>query len=214
MNSHVKPGSESVIPPSQKRGRDTQAKLVAATRKLLDQTNFETLSVAEITAEAGVAVGTFYRRFTSKEALLPLLYEEYNRIFAAWLAKIVKDEGFSSPDVRTRVRTLVQKLQSFYSQHAGLIRALHLNSRLNNEIVPAFSVPLRKASYAKVAELIEPNVPEDRRGEIADAIMLILLSTIVEALIYPEQSPAIVAGLDSDRLTEALTRAALAQLPD
>ena len=44
--------------------------------------------------------------------------------------------------------------------------------------------------------------------------MLILLSTIVEALIYPEQSPAIVAGLDSDRLTEALTRAALAQLPD
>jgi len=212
MNSHVNSEPESIIQPSQKRGRDTQAKLVSATLELLDEANFESLSVADITGRAGVAVGTFYRRFTKKEALLPLLYDAYNRIFATWLAEIVKDEEFVSPDIEIRVRHLVVRLQAFFGLHAGLIRALHLNSRLNNEIVPAASRPLRRQSYAKVAELLYPLPEGENSDDIASAIMLILLSTLTESVVYPEQSPASIAGLDNAQIVEVLTRAALSQL--
>ena len=66
-----KPKSRPAI---QARSRQTRARLMAALERLLRKKDFDAIGVAELAEEAGVAVGTVYRRFENKEALIPLLF--------------------------------------------------------------------------------------------------------------------------------------------
>ena len=67
---------ELAIAPRQARGRAAQERIVAATLALLAEQPFERVSVADIAARAGVAVGGVYRRFPSKERLLVYVARE------------------------------------------------------------------------------------------------------------------------------------------
>jgi AcrR family transcriptional regulator len=60
------PSSKS---PATKRGRDTRDKLLIAARDIFSRTAYADVRVIDITAEAGVASGTFYTYFDSKEEI-------------------------------------------------------------------------------------------------------------------------------------------------
>jgi AcrR family transcriptional regulator len=68
----------SVMPPSRRQRNKARVKaaLVAATVKLAVARGFERTSVAEITALAGVAKGTFFNYFPTKEAVIEERYDE------------------------------------------------------------------------------------------------------------------------------------------
>jgi len=85
----------SVTPPSrrERNKRAVRARLVAATLKLAVAHGFDATSVAEITAQAGVAKGTFFNYFPTKEAVIE---ERYDELFGRALA-IVEASGPSSP---------------------------------------------------------------------------------------------------------------------
>jgi len=51
------------------RGRDTQDRLVAAATEVFAQKRYDEARITEITARAGVATGSFYTYYPSKEAL-------------------------------------------------------------------------------------------------------------------------------------------------
>lgn len=59
--------------PRQPRSQKTLEKILAATEELLQERDFEEITMDEIAAEAGVAVGTLYTRFSNKHDLLPYL---------------------------------------------------------------------------------------------------------------------------------------------
>ncbi len=59
-----------VIPPSQRRSKRTQHKILTATEQLLATRAFDQISVAMITTKAGISVGNFYNRFPEKSGLL------------------------------------------------------------------------------------------------------------------------------------------------
>ena len=46
---------------------------------------FEQITIQEVAKEAGVSVGTFYRRFPSKEAALPALYQDFQIELREWI---------------------------------------------------------------------------------------------------------------------------------
>jgi len=48
--------------PLTKKAERTKAKLTASARKLISERGFDNVSVEEITKDAGVAKGTFYRK--------------------------------------------------------------------------------------------------------------------------------------------------------
>jgi len=53
--------------PSTDRGRRTRAKVVKAARRVFERDGYLNTRLADISAEAGVATGTFYTYFSSKE---------------------------------------------------------------------------------------------------------------------------------------------------
>jgi AcrR family transcriptional regulator len=58
------------------RGLRTRAKLVAAARQVFERTPFPQARLTDITAAAGVAAGTFYTYFDSKEAIFREVADE------------------------------------------------------------------------------------------------------------------------------------------
>ena len=64
-------------PSKQVRSLETQTQILQATTRLLEKEPFESISVRRIIVEAGTSIGSFYGRFRDKNALLSVLYAEY-----------------------------------------------------------------------------------------------------------------------------------------
>jgi AcrR family transcriptional regulator len=56
-----------------RRGRDTRARLIAAAHEIFDTTPFHETRIVDIAKHAGIAAGSFYTHFDSKEALFRLV---------------------------------------------------------------------------------------------------------------------------------------------
>ncbi len=65
----------------QKRGQETQERILLAAQKLFARSGYEASGVAEICAAAGVSKGAFYHHFPSKHAVFMRLLED-------WLAEL------------------------------------------------------------------------------------------------------------------------------
>ncbi len=59
----------ATVPPLTERGCNTRAKLLRAARLIFGKTGFADVRITDITARAGVASGTFYTYFRSKEEI-------------------------------------------------------------------------------------------------------------------------------------------------
>ena len=80
--------SQLVQPAKQDRSRKTQDRILQATSKLLETEPFESISVRRIIEEARTSIGSFYARFRDKEALLPVLYAEYEQQLGRRIRKL------------------------------------------------------------------------------------------------------------------------------
>src|ERR1700688_3284663 len=83
----VAPGTAPVIvepparsAPSTARGRRTRAALLDASRRVFGRLGFANTKISDIAAEAGVAQGSFYNYFDSKE-----------QIFAEFIARVISE---------------------------------------------------------------------------------------------------------------------------
>ena len=69
-------GNESVLTPRQERSQRTQEKLLEALESLLQERFFEQITIQDLADEAGVAVGTVYRRFRNVHRYLDVFGAE------------------------------------------------------------------------------------------------------------------------------------------
>jgi AcrR family transcriptional regulator len=105
--------------PSTAKGRRTRAALLDASRRVFDRMGFVNAKIADITTEAGVAQGSFYNYFDSKED-----------IFAELIADVISDvlgltaHGTPPQTVFERVHlTITQYIDAYWSV-AGALAAL------------------------------------------------------------------------------------------
>jgi AcrR family transcriptional regulator len=191
---------EPELTPKQARSRESQRRILDATLTLLKDRHFEDLTIADIAADAGMAVGNFYKRFKNKEALLPHLYAEYNRRFGVF-AEAMQSQPTDDPWPQIVKETVI-----FFTTNKGLIRALHLHSRLNPRVVPEGSTTARKALYQALEPLItKPGLKAATRERRARLAALVMVTAITEAVLYPDMTPFAAAGLDRDQLVGELT---------
>lgn len=66
---------EAALPAKQMRSRATRDRLIAAGLEQIERQRFEDVSIASIAAAAGCSVGTFYFRFSDKDAFFDALIQ-------------------------------------------------------------------------------------------------------------------------------------------
>lgn len=197
------PERSGVVEPKQSRGHETRARLVDACLRLVEDRPFEQISIAEIAAEAGMSVGNFYRRFRSKEAILPDLFDAYEERYAAFATKMRRVEDFGHPDLDTRVRALIHHTMELLRENRGLIRSLDLFSRLHPDLVPSDALERRERLLGDLGEMFAGAGPGDPilQGKVA---AMCLISTLREQVVFSDQAPAAAVGLDDDELAAQL----------
>jgi AcrR family transcriptional regulator len=193
---------KGVVSAKQARSRETHQRLVSSCIELLGQKPFDRVTIAEIAQGAGVSVGNFYRRFTSKEAILPDLYAEYDRRFGGFASRI-SQAGDAPRTFRDDVTALVSAMADFLAQNRGLVQALHLQARLHPEIIPPRSHGERHALFEQLKGLL-PDADPGRSSRVGRTVGLLLVSTLVEQILYPEHTPAAAAAFQTDEVVSGL----------
>ena len=189
----------------QERSRETRRKLVASCLELVDRRPFDQVTVADIAKGAGVSVGNFYRRFSSKEGILPDLYAAYEERFAAFGEAFSGGEALEPDDLRGHWDFLIGRTRAFMEDNRGLIQALHLHGRLHPEIVPPTSHDRRRSLFARVSALF-PSADEATAQTMGRVAILVIVSTLTEQIIYPDHTPAVASGVSTADLADELGR--------
>ena len=119
MTSHAE---KPVIPYAQATG-DKKECILSAALELFSEKGFHGTAVPEIAQRAGVAAGTIYRYFTSKEAIVNQLYQRQK---AQLLAAVMADFPFQG-HARTQVHHFITRVFAFAQQHPQAFKFLELH---------------------------------------------------------------------------------------
>ena len=106
--------------PKTKRGRQTRDKLLQAAEIEFGIRGFHDASVSGITLNAGVALGTFYTYFESKEEIYRALVGYMSHRVRSWISERVAN----SPDRVSAERDGLQAYLEFVREHPGLYRII------------------------------------------------------------------------------------------
>jgi AcrR family transcriptional regulator len=148
----------------QKRGQVTYDALIDTAFALLDEKEFDEISVAELAQKAGYSVGAFYARFRSKDELFDamVLRHVQNR-------RAVRKRQFETVDDSALLRELLGETVNYYWSRRRFWRAALIRSIRD----PGFWEPMRKLSH-----------------EFADALLARLAARAGRALTAQEEANA------------------------
>ncbi len=125
MNQH----STSEKLPKTSRGQKTREKLLKAAEAEFGARGFHAVAISDITRSAGVALGTFYVYFESKEEIFRALVSYMGRTVRSWVAERIA----GAPDRLAAEREGVKAYLEFVRQHKGLYRIISESEFVAND---------------------------------------------------------------------------------
>jgi AcrR family transcriptional regulator len=145
--------SSSGKAPKTARGKLTREKLLQAAEIEFGEKGYHEAAVSGITYRAGVALGTFYTYFESKEEIFHALVSYMSHRTRRWIAERVAD----APDRMTAERKGLEAYIEFARKHKGIYRIISEAEFVANEayrehytgFAKAYEYNLRKASKDK-----------------------------------------------------------------
>ncbi len=157
--------------------RSKRQRLLSESLRLFREKGFEQTTVAEITEAAGVAKGTFFNYFATKEDVLLALGEQT----LGKLQQVGASEIFGADTTRSKVRVLFQALAAGLDQDRDLVRemvyrGLRLPDLVNRE----------RARLDFRSTLILLLGQGQRRGEIAKTADLAFVADILYMLYFQQ----------------------------
>jgi AcrR family transcriptional regulator len=116
--------TSSSLAPQQERSRETVARLLKATIKMLEEHGLDGATIPRIAEEAGVAPASVYRRFEDRNALFRAAILDALEKSAAVARKRLRVESFEDKSLAGVVGGLVTLTMQQYRAQPGLMRAL------------------------------------------------------------------------------------------
>jgi len=175
--------------PKTARGKRTREKLLQAAEIEFGDKGYHAAAISGITYRAGVALGTFYTYFESKEEIFRALVTFMSQRTRRWLAERVAD----APDRLTAERKGIEAYIEFARQHKGIYRIITEAEFIANDEY--------RAHYSGFAKAYEYNLKAAaKRGDIREgdyeiwswAIMGISLALGIRYAEWDETAPASV----------------------
>lgn len=202
---HAVPPSVVALPAVQQRARDTRDAMLSVGRALLQERDFDELSIADLAAANGLSVGSFYGRFRDKASFFALLQqqvtEEWLERGRAFLARTQRSE----PDARRIVSQVCATFVDAMRRDAGFVRA----SLKHASTHPGSWTPIRQTGsvfVAEVAAVLGPRLvhlaPAQRESRVGFAMQM-MFGTGVNAVL---NDPGPIHLVDN-RLERELARA-------
>lgn len=198
----------SARPAAQPRAIRTRNKLLAALETLLRDRDFDAISINDLAREAGVAVGTVYRRFENKEALVPLLFElwqarsrdqaEHARLTA---------ETVRSTELRTLLRLQMRAAYSFIRAQSHIIRAVYVYGRLRPDLIgEEWKAVWEEAQTATRAflELVSDRIARRDLDRAAEMVLYIANTALLDKPLFRDDGAGHVVSVDGDGFADEI----------
>ena len=196
----------AVQPPTQARSRETFEAILAATETLLQDRAFEAIGIADIVREGRVSTGSFYARFASKDALLPVLYQRYELQLTARSKQLVGDIAAAST-LLAACEAIVRTIAASLENNLNLMRAMTALSRAEPSATRPLS-PERRRIHDEIETAMlrfAPDVPERAFRAAASAAQFMAVCTLREAILFPNAPFASATGA-RDQLEPTVAR--------
>lgn len=130
----------------QERGQLTYDKLIATGFRMLELTDLQEISIAELTREAGYSVGAFYSRFRSKDEFFNALIAKHLEVRTG--TQIHLFATLSTEELPTE---LIRNVVTYYWEHRKFWRAVLVRSVRDSD----FWEPIRRHGHEFTGRFIE-----------------------------------------------------------
>lgn len=183
--------SAQLRPARQGRSQRSLGRIVAALEALIEEKNFEEITVTEVCKRAGVAVGTFYDRVGNKDALLEHLRRRFYFEIVAQIEDAFAPGRFDALSAADMLAINAREMVALHRRRRGAIRATIVEARRN----AAFAAHARKlnavlmqrvtAAWLSKREAFAPGDPE----RLVRSSFLLAVGFLREAVIWSELWP-------------------------
>ena len=167
----------------QKRAIATREKILDAIEEMLEDQEFEAISIADLASRAGVAVGSVYSHFKDKDALLPALLDRQVKRGEARLREI-REQGTMDgvpvvtqghlPSLRDTIEKAIIGALKQITENLGVRRALLTYRRLNPDLDLPEANRMRDNAFAALVGQLEHYRDEIRHEDITEAAKMVV----------------------------------------
>jgi AcrR family transcriptional regulator len=185
------------------------------TEELLKERPFEAISVSEIVRAAGTSVGAFYSRFRDKDALLPALYDRYDRWIRARARRAADERPWEGEPIEGIVEWTVKELVTIFRRRRYLMRAVSLHARLRPEKIDADTRARRKREMSFLREALlsrreEITHPDPERA--VDVAIFMATTVCRESILFGDAPHAAATRLSLREVEREAVRMVLGYL--
>lgn len=182
-----------VAEPPTRRGRETRAQLLDAAREVFAEKDYADAKVTDITSAAGVATGSFYSYFPSKEQLFrEVAYEVIDELVAAARPDPDNPERDPARDIAFTIRQYVE-VALRHGKLTGSIQQLsHVDPELRAYRARRVAQQVARSERA-IRRLQEVGVadPGVDPAVLAQVLQSMVISSVYDILVDPETDPGV-----------------------
>jgi AcrR family transcriptional regulator len=194
---------------------ERRRELIASAQKLFYNKGYESTSVSDIVNEAGVAKGTFYYYFDSKQAVLEAMIDDLVAYSVSLIRPIIEDASLTAQEKwiqafrfignwkSNRKSEMIALLGMMMAEENALLRY-----KTNLKTVDALAGELAKIIGQGVQEGVFNTKFGEDAARIALGSSLTLSTTMYDLLLHPDQydDPAALAKQNISAVQDAIER--------
>jgi AcrR family transcriptional regulator len=178
--------------------------LLEAGRRLLDTQDLGTLSVAQLTRGAGMAVGSFYSRFEDKDAWFAELLRVTGDAVLLDTQALLAGSRWARATNAHKVAAIVRHIVVIHREHRGIFRAAHFDSARSELYWPQLHFYGRRLAdevHRALGAQMQRVPVRQRRLRVGIALQLVY-GMLINAVLH-DPGPI---GLGDARMEKELTR--------
>ena len=203
-------------PPQQARSRQTVERLLAATTRVIEENGLAGVSAPLIAAAAGLSIGSIYRRFVDKDALIRAAFLRLLEDSEAATQTSLPPDRFQGFSLDQALQALARALVAQYDGRGRLLKALDLFLEVDaDEAFKARALDIVEANMRRVASTLAPFRDQiaGKDPERAITVALLSASTLIE--VHKLHTPLLwrrMLPLDDEALAREAARTMAAHL--